>query len=95
MVGGGRLPQLPSLVSSFWREVEGTSFPYPERNSHPPLHNGLARLTRSFYRSAGEDGQRIEERADRNLQGYSYEVGDRSGCSLGTTTHMIMSATVT
>jgi len=66
------------------KEVGDTSLPYPERNSHPPLHDGLARLARPLHRSAGEDRQRVEERVDRDMQGYSYEVSDRNKYSSAT-----------
>src|SRR5882757_4341489 len=72
-------PRLPSSVLSFWKEVGGTSLPYPERKSHPLLHDGLTRFARPLHRSAGEVRQRTKERVNRDLQGYPHKVSERSG----------------
>ena len=76
--GGGKLASVTSFVSQSWKEVGDIRLPNLERNSHPPLYNGLARLARPLRRSAGKDGQRTEERVDRDLQGYPHKVGERS-----------------
>lgn len=81
---GVDLSVLPCFVSSFWKEVGDTSLPYQERNSHPLLHDGLARLARPLHRSAGEDRQRAKKRVDRDLQGYPHKVSERSSGSLAT-----------